>query len=736
VFLDDHTHILNLQLLASKDQALKAWWATRACWENLSDQQVKAFCSDNGGEFMSDAFSRILKEAEIECQFSAPYAHQQNGKAEQVMWTIKGWMYAMLDHAHLPCSLWGEAALTEAYLFNRSESRALPPGIMPYEILHGTQPTLTHPHIFSAHCFACIPPELQEKLGPRSCEALFMGYPPGVKGWCCCNVATAVFFNSHNVIFNENFTQWPFPDSDDEDDDLVMAPVCNRPVTAPLTPIPPSAPIPPHADIIRHSGCIPVPTVKGTLFKEQIATDKQHLKQQHIIHAARIQGVPPPSDLSDHSLSPSIPDEPAILPGPSVFDPADLDAIMEDDKEVEFPHVLANLIAVEFACLSICSDVRHNPLACNYNLWISPATYDEAAWRPDCDDWWKEINLMLKMNVYELVPLPAEHHAIGCHWVLEFKEDLKGSPLFEACLVAQGFSQITGVDFSRTFTPVAKSTSIHILAAHDWELDCFDVKWAFLWGKLQEDIYMWQPPGFEQQGPNAQHLICHLLSSLCGLKQAAFYWYELLCDILTCLGFLCCDADYAVFIFDHVNSEGARVICIIAWHVNDSLAGSNNQVFLDQIKGQIAECFSIADLGAVSKYLGIQFICDRQTHELWMHQEDYIHYLLNEHSMSECNPVALPMDPNFPFGHPTNVYPNVNDLEMKYWKLMGELLYLAMYIHPDIAFAVMWLAQHNASAKPCHYSATKPKLCHSYISQNLCGLEVVLPLLFFCLAPG
>jgi hypothetical protein len=56
-------------------------------------------------------------------------------------------MYAMLDHAHIPHSLWGEAALTAAYLFNRSESRALPPGIMPYEMLHGTQPTLTHLHI-------------------------------------------------------------------------------------------------------------------------------------------------------------------------------------------------------------------------------------------------------------------------------------------------------------------------------------------------------------------------------------------------------------------------------------------------------------------------------------------------------------------------------------------------------------------------------------------------------------
>jgi hypothetical protein len=145
----------------------------------------------------------------------------------------------------------------------------------------------------------------------------------------------------------------------------------------------------------------------------------------------------------------------------------------------------------------------------------------------------------------------------------------------------------------------------------------------------------------------------HLLSSLYGLKQAACNWYELLRDVLKCLGFLHCEADYAVIIFDHINAQGVRVICIIAWHIDNGLAGSNNHAFLDQTKSQIAKRFGITDLGAVSKYLGIQFIRDHKTRELWVHQEDYILYLLDEHSMTSCNPVALPtMDPNFPLGVP------------------------------------------------------------------------------------
>jgi hypothetical protein len=177
--------------------------------------------------------------------------------------------------------------------------------------------------------------------------------------------------------------------------------------------------------------------------------------------------------------------------------------------------------------------------------------------------------------------------------VLEFKEDQKGGPVFKARLVAQGFSQIPGVDFGCTFAPVAKSLSIHVLSAYaatnNWELNCFNVKHAFLWGKLQQDIYMRQPPGFERTGPDGSHLIAHLLLSLYGLKQATYDWYELLCKVLTHLGFLHCNADYAVFIFDHINAEGTRVICIIAWHVDDGLVGSNNCHFLNQTKQQITE---------------------------------------------------------------------------------------------------------------------------------------------------
>ncbi|KAG1875366.1 hypothetical protein C8R48DRAFT_570802, partial [Suillus tomentosus] len=84
---------------------------------------------------------------------------------------------ALLETARLPVNLWGEAALTVCYLWNRSKSRVLPSGITPYEIINGKQPDLSHLRVFDSRCFARIPTEVQSKLGPHSREAILMGYP-------------------------------------------------------------------------------------------------------------------------------------------------------------------------------------------------------------------------------------------------------------------------------------------------------------------------------------------------------------------------------------------------------------------------------------------------------------------------------------------------------------------------------------------------------------------------------
>ena len=92
----------------------------------------------------------------------------------------------------------------------------------------------------------------------------------------------------------------------------------------------------------------------------------------------------------------------------------------------------------------------------------------------------------------------------------------------KACLVAKGYAQTYGVDYSETFSPVAKLSSVRLFismaATYDWALHQLDVKNAFLNGTLNEEVYMEQPPGFVAQGENGK--VCLLRNSLYGLKQS------------------------------------------------------------------------------------------------------------------------------------------------------------------------------------------------------------------------
>ena len=122
----------------------------------------------------------------------------------------------------------------------------------------------------------------------------------------------------------------------------------------------------------------------------------------------------------------------------------------------------------------------------------NPQTYEEAAGDPI----WKtsmkeEFSSLQKSNTWELVDLPPGRKLVQCKWVYKTKFATDGSPLkYNAILVAKGYSQVHGIDYNETFSPVAKMDSIRlalaIAASKQWEVHHMDVKCAF----LNEEIYM------------------------------------------------------------------------------------------------------------------------------------------------------------------------------------------------------------------------------------------------------
>ena len=111
-----------------------------------------------------------------------------------------------------------------------------------------------------------------------------------------------------------------------------------------------------------------------------------------------------------------------------------------------------------------------------------------------------EMQALDDNGTWDLVPLPIGKKVIGCRWVLAVKFNPDGSVArLKARLVTKGYAQTYGVDYSITFSPVAKLTSVRLLislvASYDWYLHRLDMKNVFLHGDLQEKVYMEQPPG-------------------------------------------------------------------------------------------------------------------------------------------------------------------------------------------------------------------------------------------------
>ena len=140
-----------------------------------------------------------------------------------------------------------------------------------------------------------------------------------------------------------------------------------------------------------------------------------------------------------------------------------------------------------------------------------------------------ELNAIREVGTWTLVDrTPAIQNIVGCKFVLQKKHGEDGQVTkFKAQLVAQGFSQCEGVDFSKTFVPVVKSSSLWVFLAicalKSWNIQQMDIKLAYLNAPIHEDIYMSQPKGFEEVG--RESLVAKLNKGLYGLKQAGREWY-------------------------------------------------------------------------------------------------------------------------------------------------------------------------------------------------------------------
>jgi hypothetical protein len=351
---------------------------------------------------------------------------------------------------------------------------------------------------------------------------------------------------------------------------------------------------------------------------------------------------------------------------------------------------------------------------CEFYSFISslePLKVEEALGDPD----WiiamqEELNNFTRNEVWSLVQRPKQN-VIGTKWVFRNKQDKHGVVTRnKARLVAQGFTQVEGLDFGETYAPVARLESIRILIAyatiHDFKLYQMDVKSAFLNGPLQERVYVEQPPRFEDpRKPNHVYL---LHKALYGLKQAFRDWYECLKVFLIKNGFTIGKAD-STLLSRKVDNE----LFVFQIYVDDIIFGSTNDKFSEEFSKVMTNRFEMSMMGKLKYFLGFQV---KQLKEgTFMCQTKYTQDMLKKFGMEKAKHAKTPMSSN---GH-LDLNEEGKPVDQKlYRSMIGSLLYLCAS-RPDIMLSVYMCARFQANPKDCHLVAVKRILRYLVHTQNL-----------------
>ena len=337
-----------------------------------------------------------------------------------------------------------------------------------------------------------------------------------------------------------------------------------------------------------------------------------------------------------------------------------------------------------------------------------PKNLSEAYASPDAECWKEavrtEMDSIMSNGTWEITDCPSGCKPVGCKWI--FKKKLKPDGTIEkykARLVAKGFTQKEGEDFFDTYSPVARITTIRVLlalaASHGLHIHQMDVKTAFLYGELEEEIYMEQPDGFKI--PGEENKVCRLIKSLYGLKQAPKQWHEKFDTTLTSAGFSVNEADKCVY-YRYGGGQGV-ILCL---YVDDILIFGTSTAVIDEIKTFLSRCFDMKDLGPADVILNIKLI--KSDDEITLRQSHYTEKILSRFGFEECKISPTPYDTSIKL----RKFEGEGKDQLRYSQIIGSLMYLAGATRPDISYAVNKLSRFTSNPGDDHWKALERVLRH------------------------
>ncbi|GJW28864.1 putative ribonuclease H-like domain-containing protein [Tanacetum coccineum] len=344
-------------------------------------------------------------------------------------------------------------------------------------------------------------------------------------------------------------------------------------------------------------------------------------------------------------------------------------------------------------------DFQHCLFAC-FLSQIEPKKISKALKDESWVDAMQEELLHFKIQKdWILIDLPYRKKAIGTKWVYRNKKDERGVVVRnKARLVSQEHRQEEGIDYDDFFAPVARIEAIRIFLAFASYMGFIvyqmDVKSAFLYGKIDEEVYVSQPLGFVD--PKFPKKVYKVVKALYGLHQAPRAWYATLSTFLLKSGYRRGTIDKTLFIKKDKND-----IMLVQVYVDDIIFGSTKRSWCDEFEALMKSRFQMSSMGELTFFLGLQV--KQKEDGIFISQDKYVAEILKKFDFASVKTANSPIETQ----RSLTKDEEAADMDVHlYRSMIGSLMYLTAS-RPDIMFAVCACSRFQVTPKTSHLNAVK-----------------------------
>nr|GEW40976.1 putative ribonuclease H-like domain-containing protein [Tanacetum cinerariifolium] len=570
VITDDYSRFCWVFFLAHKDETYPILKDFINLVENQLNKKVKAIRYDNGTEFKNAHMIELCGSKGIKREYSNPRAPQQNKVAERKNKTLIEAARTILADSKLPTMFWTEAVRTACYVLNRV-SVTSPYNKTPYALLTANIPSVNHFKPFGCHVTIFNTSDHLGKFDGKADEGYIVGYSASNKAYRVYNVPNKRVEESMNLRF---LKEKPYVQglghecsSSSSNDSMFDGEHTTRFLYL--------------SNLGNHD---PSPGI----FSFSSYDDELDTALNNVASFVEVSPVETKRINTIHPQSLIIKDPTSVVQTRSKVkqnttgDSAFISYIFDQqrDNHKDFQHCL-------FACFLSQVEPRSVAQALEDPSWVNAMQ--------------EEMQQFKFQNIWVLVDLPASKYAIGTKWILKNKRDARGIVVHnKAKLVAQGHQQEEGIDYDEVFAPVSRIEAIRLFLAFASYMGFLvyqmDVKSVFLYGRIDEEVYVTQPKGFVD--PQHPKKVYKVVKALYGLHQAPRAWYATLSTFLLKHGYKRGTIDKTLFF-----KKNNRDIILVQVYVDDIIFGSTKKAWCDEFEALMKGEFQMSAMGELTFFL-------------------------------------------------------------------------------------------------------------------------------------